>query len=80
MRIIKGLAPLTSVTTANTVSNATFMFVSTTASTLLTIANTGGTISTLAVPANQVVFIQKNSTDTLAANAAVSATPIALRD
>ena len=80
MRIIKGLAPLTTVTTASTVSNAVCMYVSTTATTLLTVANTGVPIFTLVVPANQYVFIQKNSTETLAANVAVSATSIALRD
>ena len=80
MRIIKGLAPLTTVTTANTVNNAVCMYVSTTATTLLTVANTGVPIFTLVVPANQYVFIQKNPTETLAANVAVSVTSIALRD
>lgn len=79
MNIIKGLAAQVSLTTANTISNAACVYVAATSAAVITVANTGGTISTFTIPANQYIFIQKNPTDTIAANLTVFATAAAFR-
>lgn len=79
MNIIKGLGQQISLTTANTVSGAPCVFLSAINAALITVANTGGTISSFTIPANQYIFVQKNPADTIAANVAVYATPAAFR-
>lgn len=79
MNIIKGLGEQLSLTTANTIGNAVCVYLSATAAAVITVANTGGTISSFTIPANQYIFVQKNPTDTIAANVAVFATPAAFR-
>jgi hypothetical protein len=79
MNIIKGLGAQVTLTTANTLSNSACVYVSASSAALITVANTGGTISSFTIPANQYIFVQKNPTDTIAANVAVSATPAAFR-
>ena len=79
MNIIKGLGAQISLTTANTVSNAVCVYIGATSAALITVANTGGTISSFTIPANQYIFVQKTPTDTVAANVAVFATPAAFR-
>lgn len=79
MNIIKGLGTQITLTTANTVGNAVCVYIGATSAAVITVANTGGTISSFTIPANQYIFVQKNSTDTIAANVAVYATPAAFR-
>jgi len=79
MNIIKGLAAQVSLTTANTIANASCVYIAATSAAVITVANTGGTISTFTIPANQYIFVQKNPTDTVAANLTVFATAAAFR-
>lgn len=79
MNIIKGLGAQISLTTANTVANSVCVYIGATSAAVITVANTGGTISSFTIPANQYIFVQKNPTDTIAANVAVAATPAAFR-
>lgn len=79
MNIIKGLGQQITLTTANAISNAVCVYVSAINAAVITVANTGGTISSFTIPANQYIFVQKNPTDTVAANVAVYATPAAFR-
>ena len=79
MNIIKGLGQQITLTTASAISNAVCVYVSAINAAVITVANTGGTISSFTIPANQYIFVQKNPTDTVAANVAVYATPAAFR-
>ncbi len=79
MNIIKGLGAQITLTTANTVSSAVCVYISAVNASVITVANTGGTISSFTIPANQYIFVQKNPTDTIAASVAVYATPAAFR-
>ena len=79
MNIIKGLGAQISLTTANTVSNAVCVYIGAINAAVITVANTGGTISSFTIPASNYIFVQKNPTDTIAANVAVAATPAAFR-
>lgn len=79
MNIIKGLAAQVTLTTANTISNASCVYIAATSAAVITVANSGGTISTFTIPANQYLFVQKNPTDTVASNLAVFATSAAFR-
>lgn len=75
---IKLLGDSITVTTANTVSNsqAVFITVGATATTITqTLANSA--TRSIVIPAGGTIVISKAPTDTIAANAAVSATPIA---
>lgn len=80
MNIIKPTANVVSLTTANNFANATCVYVATTATALLTVAYANGdTRGAFVLPPNQYIFVQKDYTDTLAANVAVSATAAAYR-
>jgi len=80
MNVVKPLSQQISVTAANTVSNASLVYIATTASTLVTVAYANTTVkASVVVPANQVIYLDKAPTDTIAANVAVSATSIAYR-
>ena len=65
------------VTSANTVSNATVVRLYATANTLVTVANTGGTIGTLTLPGGRVEYVEKAPTDTIAANTSIRAVSVA---
>jgi hypothetical protein len=80
MQIIKPTANQISLTTANNVYGAPVVFVSATSAALVTVAsNTGTTIGTFTLPANQYIYVQKNPTDTIAANVTVFATAASYR-
>ena len=80
MNIIKPTANLISLTTANNVYNSAVVYLSALTASTITLANsTGGQIATFVIPANQFIFVQKQPTDTLAANVAVSVTPAGYR-
>lgn len=79
MDIIRPTAAQISLTTANTVSGSQIVFISATSAAVVTVANSGGTIGSFTIPANQYIFVSKNPTDTIAANVAVFATPAAYR-
>jgi hypothetical protein len=77
--IIKPTANQISLTTANTVYNAQLVFISTTATAVITTANASGNIGSFTLPANQWMFVAKGPTDTVSANIAVYATSSAYR-
>lgn len=79
MNIIKGLGTQITLTTANTVSNAACVYIAAINAATITVANSGGTISSFTIPASEYIFVQKNPTDTVAANVAVFATSAAFR-
>jgi hypothetical protein len=79
MNIIKPSANAISLTTANTIYNSPVVFISATSAATITVANSGTTIGTFVLPANQYIFVAKQPTDTIASNVAVSATPAAYR-
>lgn len=79
MNIIKPTAAVLALTTANTVSNSPIVYVASTVAATITVANSSGTIGSFMIPANQYVFVQKNPTDTIAANVAVQVTPAAYK-
>jgi len=80
MNIIKPTANQISLTTANTVYGAPVVFISATSAAVITLAsNTGTQIGTFTIPANQYIYVQKNPTDTIAANVAVFATAASYR-
>lgn len=68
-----------SVTTANTVGGATALRVFAPASSILTFANTSGTVGTYTMIAGTEQFFIKDYTDTVAANTAVYCTAIAYK-
>jgi hypothetical protein len=79
MNIIKGLGQQITLTTANTVVNSVCVYIGAVNAAVITVANTSGTISSFTIPASNYIFVQKNPTDTIAANVAVAATPAAFR-
>ena len=80
MNIIKPSANVIAVTTANNIYSSVLVYVAATAAATVNVAsNTGTTIGTFVIPANQYIFVQKNPTDTISANVAVQATPAAYR-
>jgi hypothetical protein len=80
MNIIKASANQISLTTANNIYNSPVVFLSATATALITVAsNTGTQLGTFTMPANQFIFVAKNPTDTIASNVAVFATASAYR-
>ena len=80
MNIIKPSANVIAVTTANNVYSTPLVYVAATAAATITVAsNTGTQIGSFVIPSGQYIFVQKNPTDTIAANVAVQATPAAYR-
>jgi hypothetical protein len=79
MNIIKPRSSQISLTTANTISNSQIVYISATAAAVITVANSGGTIGTFTLPANQYIWVAKTPSDTIAANVAVFATAAAYR-
>ena len=81
MKIIKPTSSLISLTTANTINNATLVYIAALANCVITSAYANGTtIGTFVIPQTQSVFVEKSSTDTLASNVAVSATAVAYKN
>lgn len=80
MQIIKPTANQIALTTANNVYASPVVFVSALTAAVITVAsNTGTTLSTFTIPANQYIYVQKNPTDTIAANVTVYATAASYR-
>ena len=81
MKIIKPLANNINLTTANTVNNARLVYVFASAASLITVtSNTNVVKGSIVVPPNNFLLIEKDQTDTLTANLAVSATSVAYKD
>ena len=68
-----------SFTTANTVSNANVVRVYAPSASVLTFANTGGTIGTYTMGAGTEQFFVKERTDTIAATVAVNAVAVSYK-
>ena len=81
MNIIKPLSTqLALASAANSFSNATLVYVATTASSQVNVAYSNGTTRfTFTIPANQYMFVQKDATDILSSNATVYAVAAAYR-
>lgn len=80
MNIIKPTANQISLTSANNVYSSKVVYLSAINAAVVTLAsNTGTTIATFTLPANQYIHVEKNPTDTLAANVAVYATASSFR-
>lgn len=79
MIIVKGLSEQISLTTANTVSNASCVYVAAISAATITVANSSVTKSSFTLPASQYIFVEKLPTDTIAANVTVFATDVAFR-
>jgi hypothetical protein len=77
--IVKPTANQISLTTANTVYGSQIVYIAATTAAVITTANSSGQIGTFTLPANQWIFVAKNSTDTIAANVAVFATAASFR-
>lgn len=78
-RIVKPLANTITLTTANTIYNSKLVYISANAEVTITVANSTVTHGTFVIPANQFVFVPKEPTDTVAASAAVAASPAAYK-
>lgn len=77
--MVKIIASEMSLSTANTVGGAAVVriFNNTGGSVVVTRANTGGTVGTVTVATNEVIYLQKQPADTLAAASAVRAVAVA---
>lgn len=75
--IIKPLGTAVSVTTANTVSGATLVRCYAAAAATVTVS--GSVNGSFLMGPGRVDFIEKASTDTIAANSALSCTPVAYK-
>lgn len=75
--IIKVKGNAINVTAANTVSDSTLVRIFATNAATITIA--GATSGTFVMASNQVEIVEKGATDTIAASAAVSCTPISYK-
>lgn len=75
--IIKVKGNAINVTTANTVSDSALVRIFATNAATITIA--GSTAGSFVMAANQVEIVEKGTTDTIAASAAVSCTPISYK-
>lgn len=75
--IIKVKGNAVNVTTANTVSDSSLVRIFATNAATITIA--GETAGTFVMAANQVEIVEKLPTDTIAASAAVSCTPVSYK-
>lgn len=72
---------VTANTTATTLSDASLVRVYAVANSVVTVANTGGTIGTFTIPAGFVEIVAKEPTDTIACspNDSLMCTPLAYR-
>lgn len=76
----KPLANEVSLTTANTVSNATLVRIANDQASAVVITVAGTTPGTITVLSKQEIMIEKKPTDTLAAGSAVLAVPVAYKE
>ncbi len=74
---VKILASEISLTTANTISNASLVRVYAPANSLITVANGAGTIGTCTLGGGTTEYFVKQPTDTIASNIAVQAVSVA---
>lgn len=81
MNIIKPLSTSISLSsTANNFANSTLVYIATTNTASINVAFSNGTTkSSFVLPANQYIFVVKESTDLLSANTAVEAVAAAYR-
>lgn len=78
MQTIKPLSQSVSLTTANTVSNSTLVYLAANSNTLITItSNTGTVTGSFVIPQTTYIVVEKKPTDTIAANVAIAATSVA---
>lgn len=75
--IIKVKGNAINVTTANTVSSASIVRIFATNAATITLA--GDTVGTFNMAANTVEIVEKHPSDTIAASAAVSCTPVSYK-
>jgi len=81
MKIIKPLANTITLTTANTINDARLVYIFASTASLITVtSNTNVVKGSIVVPPNNFILIEKERTDTLTANLAVSATSVAYKD
>jgi len=76
MNVIKPVANVISLTTSNSVSNASVVFISATAAAQINLySNSGTQYASFVLPANQYIYVQKQlPTDLISSNATVFAT------
>lgn len=76
MNVIKPTSNVVSLTTNNSISNATVVFISTVAAAQINLySNSGTQYASFVLPANQYIYVQKQTpTDLLSSNVAVNAT------
>ena len=74
---VKGSA--VAVTAANTVADSTLVRIHATNAATITVANTGGTIGTFDMAQYGVEIVEKETSDTIAATASVSCTPVSYK-
>lgn len=78
--IIKVKGPAVSVTTANTVTDSNLVRIHATNAAVISIADSEGeTLGSFNMSIGQVEIVEKETTDTIAASAAVSCTPVSYR-
>lgn len=77
--LVKIIGSEVALTTASAVGSATAVRIynNSGGAVLVTRANTGGTIGTVTLASGEVIYVQKQSADTLASNVAVRAVAIA---
>ena len=75
--IIKVKGSAVDVTTANTVNNSKLVRIYAAADTTVTVADDAPTtLGTFVMPAGSIEYVEKNPTDTIAADVSVSCTPV----
>ncbi len=81
MNIIKPTSNVVSLTTSNSISNASVVFISATASAQINLYSVAGTqYASFVLPANQYIYLQKQlPTDLLTSNVAVNVTTAGYR-
>jgi hypothetical protein len=79
MAVVKVVGSEISIAAPSSVANAHLVRVVATATGILTVANTGGTIGTVTIVADDPTFIAKNPTDTVG-GAGMVAAPVAYQN
>jgi len=81
MNVIKPFSNVITVTTQNTVSNSSVLFISAVSgsSQVNVYSNSTTQYASFVIPSNTYIFLQKLSTDLISANVAIQATPAAYR-
>jgi len=81
MNVINPFSNVITVTTQNTVSNSSVLFISAVSgsSQVNVYSNSTTQYASFVIPSNTYIFLQKLSTDLISANVAIQATPAAYR-